>query len=150
MPTQYPVSKDPMDLIPELQERWERLRAIFTVEFPGYDLRLTCTHRPPEIQLELFMKGRRHLPDGRFVVIDRDAVLTNKDGFRNLSLHNHYKARAFDVAIVNTLRNRAIWVTNENPVPEQWRRLVALGKEVGLFNGGVWSNPSDWPHFELA
>lgn len=147
----YKPSTKAADLSNPLAALWHRLYAAFSDEFPDYDLRLTCTHRPPELQLMLFAVGRtQNRVTKRWTVTDENKVLTNCDGEVKMSKHNFYPARAFDVAVIDRLRNVPVWVIKERPVPEPWKRLVELGAQIGLLNGGSWKSPPDWPHFELV
>lgn len=89
------------DCEPALKAAWEALSRAFHAAFPGWTLVVTCTHRPPELQLELFKIGRRwNVGLKRWVIDDESKVVTHYDGYKLHSRHSDYPARAIDAAVV--------------------------------------------------
>jgi peptidoglycan L-alanyl-D-glutamate endopeptidase CwlK len=130
------------DCVPKLQELYPKLRLVYEQMFPGFSLKLTCTHRSPEEQFELFKKGRKETSDGRWVVDNRNEVVTYLDGKRILSRHNYYPSQAFDVAVITPSKELS-W--NES----YYHQFPVIAEKLGLVNGGSWSTFKDWPHFQL-
>lgn len=62
------------------------------------DFGISFGARSPEEQFRLYTKGRIK-ENGRWVVADKKAVVTNCDGFTAKSAHNHIPSNAFDVYI---------------------------------------------------
>jgi peptidoglycan L-alanyl-D-glutamate endopeptidase CwlK len=59
------------------------------------DLTLYEGHRKPEKQFEYYKKGRE-FKNGRWVVVNQKAVITNADGYHKLSNHNYNPSHALD------------------------------------------------------
>jgi hypothetical protein len=148
-------SKNIKDAIPELQTAWPKLVALYEHDWPGYTLHLTCTHRTPEEQFELFKQGRHNYgsvnePDWQKIdypdttpTSDREQVVTYADGDNDLSAHNYYPARAIDVVVVNKVTKAVTW---------QDSYYVTLGEyatKLGIVWGGAWNRFKDLPHFEI-
>lgn len=148
-------SKNIKDAVPELQAAWPKLVEMYEKDWAGYTLHLTCTHRTPEEQFELFKQGRHNYgsintPDWQKIDYDdtvptaeREAVVTYADGDKALSPHNYYPSRALDVVVVNTTNKAVTW---------QDIYYVTLGdyaRKLGLVWGGSWSRFKDMPHFEV-
>src|SRR3990167_8469395 len=88
-------SRDPAELVPTLQEFWKELKAWYETKFPDRQLILTCTHRTPAEQAEIFAANK---PGN---------ILTRCDGYKILSKHNHKPSEAFDVAVLE--KGKAQW-----------------------------------------
>ena len=134
-------SRDIKDCCTELQEKWPKLKAAFEKKHPGWKMILTCTHRAPEEQLALYKKGRK-LIEGQWVADgDGSKIVTHRDGYKLISKHNEYPARAFDVALINP-QGKAAWDNAE------WGALPELCKKLDLVSGLTWSKLRDGPHVE--
>ena len=136
-------SRNLKDAVKELRDKYNEILHQFEFEKPGYTLNITCTHRTPEEQHELFKKGRILDIDGHVLKIDHSQVVTNCDGIHILSAHNYYPSRAVDVVVIDTVDHKAHW--------EEWlySPLVAICNKLGLTNGGSWTTFKDWPHIEV-
>lgn len=137
-------SRNIEDCVQELRDKWPLLADDFTRAFPGYSLELTCTHRTPEEQFSLFQKGRRKVGDS-WVVDDAAHVVTQIDGQTRLSNHNHYPARAFDVAIKQP--DGSLTWDLSHPA---WKALPDIVAALNLISGGAWAHWRDYPHVEIA
>lgn len=136
-------SRDIKDCALELQTAWGIIRPEFVARFPGWDMILTCTHRTPEEQFDLYKKGRT-LMGQEWIANDAKSIVTHADGTRKLSMHNYYPSKAFDVALKDP-EGRLQW---NNGLP-QWRILPELATLAEVVNGGSWKHFTDYPHFEL-
>lgn len=137
------ASRKITDCVPELQKAWPILKKAYDSLHEGYYLKITCTHRPPEEQFELFQKGRKFDINGKVYQIDRTKIVTNVDGTKVMSAHNYYPARAFDVAVMNAKTKKATWDE------ELYHPLPDLCKTHKLENGGLWKSLKDWPHCQI-
>lgn len=126
------ASRDPKDLAPLLQEFWPKLRAWYIGKFPGRAIFLTCTHRTPEEQAEIFAKNR----PGK--------ILTRCDGVNIKSKHNELPALAFDVAI----SERGVVQWREDYYLPLGKAILELGYKDRIRWGG-WFSFRDYPHFEV-
>ncbi len=140
------------DCVPPLTAAWAALSTAFHEEYAGWKAVVVCTYRPPEEQLEIFKKGRR-LSNGKWVVENPDAVLTNKDGFKLKSRHNDFPARALDIEVYSP-DGRKYWDTvssvEKGTLINPWIWLRDAAPRYGLENGGAWTTIKDAPHFQLA
>lgn len=59
------------------------------------DFSLVEGHRPPEKQFEYYKKGRE-FKNGRWVVVNQKAVITNVDGYHTKGKHNLLPSHAVD------------------------------------------------------
>lgn len=135
-------SRDIKDCVTELQDKWPLLKAEFQRRFPGWVMLLTCTHRTPEEQFELFKRGRRPIGDG-WAVARAAEVVTYKDGLKDLSNHNYYPARAFDFALQKP-DGDLTWDLKE----DAWKAVPDIVHKFGLVSGGTWKKLVDYPHVE--
>ena len=143
------ASRDIKDCIPELQLAWPVLKELFEKKFPGWKIVLTSTHRPPEEQFKIFKEGRKLNDEtGIWEVVNKAEIKTNRDGYKKLSLHNDFPAKAFDVAILNP-KGKTVWPDPTQPFPPQWASLLDLATKTKLECGGSWTKLIDWPHFQL-
>jgi hypothetical protein len=134
------------DCCPELRAAWPLILADFESCFPGWTLKITCSHRTPEEQFALFKQGRSvNSKTGVWEIVEPQKVVTHVDGLtpETMSMHNYYPAFAFDVVVVTPGKDMT-W----NDKLDQWQILPTLAKRYGLVNGGAWRTLKDWPHFE--
>src|SRR5882724_11545385 len=89
------------DCVQELQDKWPSIVKEFKKVWPKCDLVITCTHRTPEEQFELYKQGRKHDYPDNWTVVEPESVVTYKDGTKNPSRHNLYPSQAVDVVVVN-------------------------------------------------
>jgi len=136
---------------PELVKRYLDLEADVRA-YHRRQLIVTHTYRSPEVQFELFKKGRE-LQGDIWVVIDAKIKVTNCDGFKIRSRHNLYPSMAIDVAIDLDpgYGQKVTWAGREYEI------LGPLAQKHGLTWGGDWNmnglNDEKWrdlPHLELA
>jgi peptidoglycan L-alanyl-D-glutamate endopeptidase CwlK len=73
----------------------EDLITLFTEVIKEFDNTIIYGYRPPELQYELFMKGRE-MQGSRIVIVDQSKVVTYKDGMSRKSKHNYAPSRAVD------------------------------------------------------
>ena len=134
-PVGVDFSCDVEHLHPYLRERWPQLCDLFQ-STTGHDLILTCTWRSVKEQKRLYAQGRK--TPGK--------VITWVDGIKKKSNHNHYPARAFDVAVdINQGMAKAVVSWDD----KEYFPLVELCPLLGLVSGGSWKK-KDWPHVEMA
>lgn len=128
---------------PQVEAEWAELH-------PELKLQLDYTWRSPEFQFELFKKGRE-LKNGKWVVVDKKKVVTEKDGTKP-SHHNVYPAQAIDVYIK---RNGVMmWPSDGDATVGHNKLYQELGKlyeKHGLVAGATWKyNWKDWNHVQVA
>lgn len=120
----------------------------FSVACPGHELQLDYTYRSPQLQMALFQQGRE-LKDGYWTVVDKDKVVTNKDGSKP-SHHNVYPSQAADIYIKKD--HKIIWPDKDKP--EICALYIAMGKlfeAQGLISGATWKHEwKDWDHVQVA
>jgi hypothetical protein len=93
------------------------------------------SHRSDELQRIYWARGRRQTPDGKWEVVDPDAVVTHAP---SAEYGWHFFWLAVDV-ISASMR----W-----DVPESWRsQVTAIFKRHGLDAGADWPHP-DAPHYQ--
>jgi hypothetical protein len=61
-----------------------------------FDCKVVFGHRDPDLQFELFKRGRVQ-ENGIWVIENIREIVTYKDGYENLSMHNFIPSRAVDV-----------------------------------------------------
>jgi len=136
-------SRNPKDMTKHLQTIWPNIKRDFEEAFPGWLIKLTATHRPPELQFILFKKGRKlNIETNKWEIINTRKVVTHCDGASKKSQHNRYPSRAFDVAIRNPEKDYT-WDTKL----KQWQWLPQLARKYGIHNGGAWRTIKDFLHF---
>jgi hypothetical protein len=123
------------DLIIGLQESFINLRSQYEKLFPDRQIILTCTYRSPEEQYRLFAKGRNEKGE----IINPAEIVTNCDGIKNPSKHNHYPAKAFDFAVIKN--GKALW--NE----KYYKPAGKIIESLDLAWGGCWKT-KDYCHVE--
>ncbi|WP_437182934.1 M15 family metallopeptidase [Shouchella clausii] len=52
---------------------------------------------------------------------------------------------AVDYFLTNHDGSKAVWTVNA-----QWRRVAAIGKQLGFSWGGDWTSFKDYPHLEMT
>jgi hypothetical protein len=111
-----------------------------------YVVNPSCTYRSPDEQLRLFKQGREQQPDGSWKLVDPKQWKTDKDGYKNKSLHNYMPSLAVDV----------FFVRRDNPRVADWSAElfnsfaeVMKSKSSGISWGGDWKR-KDRPHFQLS
>lgn len=132
------------DSLKQLKNIDARLQQILNIAIKIIDLKVVCGHRSTEEQGKLFKQGRKH--DGIGWYIDnKNAVLTNCDGFINKSKHNQLPAKAVDIV----------------PYPSMWSdnykfyylagviMTIAWYLKIPLKWGGEFKTFKDFPHFEI-
>lgn len=136
-------SKKIEDAVSELQKAWTKILKMFEALQDGFTLQLTCTHRLPEEQRDLFKKGRTFDTKGNVLKIDCSLIVTNCDGFKVLSPHNYYPAKAIDVCVVSKTTGKVFWT------PDLYFPLIKICEKLNLMSGGNWKSIKDWPHIEI-
>lgn len=137
------MSNDLSDACRTIRDKWEEITNEFFKREPGKYLLVTEVYRSPERQFELYKKGRKQLPTGEWVVANKDEVVTNVDGYKNIGAHNYHPARAIDVAVVDNQTGKTIWEESH------YKCLVEIANGVGLESGGSWRSLKDWPHLQV-
>lgn len=138
---------------PILREKWPTIQDAVVRTFPGWKIRLVCTHRPPEEQFEDFKKGRKLNRAGYWELVEPEKRVTNCDGTVKVSKHNLYPAEAFDVVLVEPTGR-----INYDFKNKQWQALPLIAKALDLKHGSEFKGfknapgqpDGDWPHFELG
>lgn len=119
------------DADPRLADAFCRGRAAYQRDYPNHVISVTCTHRSPEEQQKLYAQGRT--APGQ--------IVTQIDGVKKLSNHNHYPSRAIDFCI--EVGGKTTWSDKEYLIAGPY--FVAQG----LTWGGNWKTFKDYPHIEL-
>lgn len=121
----------------------------------GLHTRVTCGARTIAEQLAEYAKGREQLPSGAWVEVGK--VVTRAIPEKA----PHVRRGAYDLWLLwptgpgrvapfrlATMDERDGWTPAQIAAQEfEWRKLVAIGKELGLVCGADWAM-RDWPHFE--
>lgn len=68
-------------------------------------------------------------------------IVTNARG----GYSNHNFGLAIDYFLVSDDGSKALWTVND-----KWRRVAAIGKELGFSWGGDWKSFPDYPHLEMT
>ncbi len=71
------------------------LQVLFNYVVKYFDNTILYGHRSKEEQFELYKKGRE-LRDGKWVITDKNKVVTYKDGYHSMSKHNYLPSKAVD------------------------------------------------------
>lgn len=147
MPVDKHDSKNIKDANQTLQDAWPIILAEFEKASSGTTLNLTCTHRTPEKQFELFKLGRNNLGNTdrpKWSITDLSKVVTHCDGTEKTSKHNLYPALAIDVVVIDLYTKKAIWE------PTFYMPLKEICKKLKLVWGGNWVTIKDYPHIECG
>ncbi len=142
-------SKKLEDCHPRLRDVHPLVEAEWKALHPEFLLQMDYTWRSPEFQFELFKKGRE-FKNGVWVVVNKDLVVTEKDGSKP-SHHNVYPSQALDLYIK---RNGVMLWPSAGDVSIGHNALYAeLGRLYaahGLVSGAVWKyNWKDWDHVQV-
>lgn len=125
------VSRDIKHAHPVLAKRFLDVQTAYEADYPGRKLFISCSFRAPEEQRRLYAQGRT--APGQ--------IVTNCDGFQKKSNHNHFPARALDLAV--SIGGKVSWdEAHFYPLHEYCARY-------GLVWGGDWEKFKDYPHIEL-
>ena len=120
------------------------LQTVFYEVVKNFDCSVVYGYRSPEIQFELYKKGRE-LINGKWVLVDKKKRVTNCDGIDIKSNHNTFPSMAADVcpyptmySDMNTIRHFAGYVLGVA------RTLKAYGAiESDIVCGIDWDNDND-------
>lgn len=96
----------------------------------GINIRITHGYRSHAEQQKLFDQGRT--TPGNIVTNARPGQ----------SIHNF--GLAIDYVVVDDSDTKAFWVVNKD-----WRRVAAVGKQLGFQWGGDWKSFRDYPHLDM-
>jgi len=114
-----------------------------------YDFSVVYGYRDPELQFELFKKGRKEF-GGKWIVDKADQVVTFKDGTEKKSKHNADPSRAVDIIPYPTG-----WIDKKQfyymagvvmTVSDLFYKQNKIEKPL------VWGGSWDWvdlPHFQI-
>ncbi len=72
------------------------LQNLFNVVIQYANCSILFGNRPQTLQFELFKKGRQLSSEGVWVITDKASVVTYKDGYEKLSMHNYTPSKAVD------------------------------------------------------
>lgn len=97
----------------------------------GINVQITSGYRSNAEQQKLYNQGRT----------TAGSVVTNAGPGQ--SVHNY--GYAIDYVLVNEDGSKAIWVVNKD-----WKRVAAIGKQLGFQWGGDWSKFPDPPHLDMG
>ena len=136
-------TKDINDACKAIRDNWETITNEFIRRNSGKYLVLTCVHRSPTEQMELFKKGRIKGADGKWYIHDKAKIVTNVDGSTVLGAHNYKPSRAIDVAVVDNQTGKFLWEE------KHYLCLGPIAKAVGLEWGGYWKTIKDLPHIQV-
>lgn len=137
------ATKNIEDAVKEIRDKWDEIKNEYFKRMPGKYLVLSCVHRSPDEQLELFKKGRTLGTDGKWYVSNKAAIVTNVDGYKILGAHNYKPARAIDVAVVDNQTGKYLWEE------KYYFPLLQIAQGVGLESGLEWKTFKDGPHIQV-
>lgn len=124
-----------------LRGLWPGIKADYETAHPNRTLLVTCTHRSPDEQFELWQKGRTLDAAGNVTAVFPTKIVTARDGKKRLSEHNYKPSNALDFAVC--VGGKVSWEEKEYlPVGE-------LAEKHGLVWGGRWKLPHDPCHIEV-
>ncbi|MFD9626963.1 peptidoglycan-binding protein [Peribacillus muralis] len=107
----------------------------------GIYVQISSGYRSMEEQAALYGQGRLYSYNGKiYSKITKPKVTQAKPG---QSIHNY--GYAIDYFLVSDDGKTALWTVNE-----KWRRVAAIGKELGFKWGGDWTGFKDYPHLEMT
>jgi len=124
------------------------LQTILREAIKYVDFSVVYGHRTPEVQAELYAKGR----DKKGHVIKVSEVVTYKDGTIKKSKHNFEPSRAVDIIPYPTgWKNELEFYFMAGIVMEIADRLYTEGKiDNKITWGGRWKTLVDLPHFQIS
>ena len=136
-------SKDIKDCTAILQTAWAAVHDEFIAKHPDLTLRTDYTWRSPELQQQLFEKGRT-LVKGAWVVTDKSKVVTQLQK----SHHSTYPAQAFDFIIFRN--GQPIWATDKSG-QALYVEAGNMFSPYGVVSGATWKyNWKDWDHIQQS
>ena len=107
----------------------------------GIYVQISAGYRSMEEQSALYGQGRFYSYKGEnYSNLAKPEVIDTKPGH---SFHNF--GLAVDYFLVTEDGKIALWTVNTI-----WRRVAAIGKELGFKWGGDWSGFKDYPHLEMT
>ena len=140
------VERDRKYLHPMLREQDAQLKADIVRRLPeGMTARVISMHRTPARQFELFKQGRE-FRNGKWVVVDRAQVVTDKDGFVNVSRHNMLPCTALDIGLFSVDSSGRERYLEDSP---HYRKIGPAALALGFDWGGNWTTLVDQPHVEI-
>ena len=147
VPPEKGWSKSIEDCHVELRRAFPKVRDEFESAHPDCRLLVDYTYRSPEVQFELYKKGRTILR-GQWVVTDPKHVVTQKDGLIKRSEHNFYPSRGADIYVVKN--GKILWGTSEEEHP-YYVELGRLWEREGIVSGATWKYAwKDFGHVQVA
>lgn len=114
----------------------EDLQDILNEAIQYVDFSIVQGHRSVEKQLEYFKRGREIIGDN-WIVVDRDAVITNIDGVTKKGKHNHSPSLAVD--IVPYYKGKHDWKDRQ-----RYRNIVYFIKGIAFQMGFELRLGCDW------
>lgn len=114
-----------------LKALWPEICFAYVSAHPGHEALLTCVYRSPMEQQALYCKGRT--APGQ--------IVTNCDGLKTVSKHNHLPSLALDFCIL--IGGKVSWD------PAEYQPVGDLAEARGLVWGGRWAHLQDSPHIEI-
>ncbi len=114
------------------------------------DFSVTYGHRPPDVQLKLFQKGRE-FKNGKWTIVRQDEVVTYCDGFDKLSRHNAKESEAVDLVPypIDWNNKRRFYYLAGAFMAMAYRLEIAEVIESRFQWGGHWKNFVDLPHYQI-
>ena len=125
-------SRNINDCVVELQDAWNYASVEYAKRYPlNPQVFLTCTHRTPQEQLDLYAQGRTK--PGKIVT-----------QLKTGSKHNSKPSKAFDIAFKNA-KGALVWDKIH------FANFAAIVKEKypNVEWGGTWKKLPDAPHFQV-
>ncbi|MFE4814638.1 M15 family metallopeptidase [Peribacillus simplex] len=107
----------------------------------GIYVQISAGYRSMEEQATLYGQSRLYSFNGKdYSNLAKPKVTNAKPG---QSFHNF--GLAVDYFLVTEDGKTALWTVNT-----KWKRVAAIGKELGFKWGGDWSGFKDYPHLEMT
>ncbi|MFB4260529.1 peptidoglycan-binding protein [Shouchella clausii] len=97
----------------------------------GINVQISSGYRSYAEQTKLYNQGR---------TTPGNIVTNARAGYSN-----HNFGVAIDYFLTNHDGSKAVWTVNA-----QWRRVAAIGKQLGFSWGGDWTSFKDYPHLEMT
>jgi len=125
------------------------LQRLFNEVIRHWDCTIIFGHRSPAEQNDLFMKGRA-IVDGKVQIVDSDEVVTYRDGYEKISLHNELPALAVDVMPYFSEEPHIRW-TDIDSLQRfgHYVKGMADGLNIEIEWGGDWRSFKDYPHYQI-